>query len=216
MGLVDKAKILLEKDWPTEQLQLIKRLVDNLMTYKAFIPNTLKGDIIAMLDIASNIKDEYDILKTRETDLIKECIYDRNKLVEISSQTEDFHDNKCKSYQREDFHDNKHNVHEPGSPVDKDLPQPFSLVVTETGTIIFTIKSKSDHQRDEIELKKEDKAKEDKEDKNKDKEKTIEDILNNKEIEIIDNENYKYNDILNKNLKDEKKKKNKWRTFFCL
>ena len=205
MGLVDKAKILLEKDWPTEQLQLIKRLVDNLMTYKAFIPNTLKGDIIAMLDIASNIKDEYDILKTRETDLIKECIYDRNKLVEISSQTED-------------FHDNSHNVHDPGSLADKDLPQPFSLVVTETGTIIFTIKSKSDNKRSEIELKKEDKDKdkEDKEDKNKDKEKTIEDILNNKEIEIIDNENYKYNDILKRNLKEEKKKKNKWRTFFCL
>jgi hypothetical protein len=56
---------LLDKDWTDEEKVLLKKLSDNLIYYKKLIPNTLKGDIIAILKIANNIKSDYENIKLR-------------------------------------------------------------------------------------------------------------------------------------------------------
>lgn len=189
--MIDKAKILLNKDWPQEQYNLIKRLFDNLLSYKAFIPNALKNDIIAMLDIAISIKEDYDILKSKDREIIKECIHDMMQDKRDLNYEIELHDKTCQTE------------------IDNYKAQPFSLVVSEDGTITFTINSKENKNNSEKDVN---------DNKNLNGEGTLEggqiegindmEIINGiNEIEIIED---KKGTGINKN-----KKKNKWRGFFC-
>jgi hypothetical protein len=60
---VEQTKSLLEKDWSPEEYTLLKRMIDNLICYKNFIPNLIKNDITDLLHIANKIKTDYDTLK---------------------------------------------------------------------------------------------------------------------------------------------------------
>lgn len=63
LSIIDHAKLLLDKSWNEEEKVLIKKMIDNLNFYKSLIPKALKGDIIAIFDMANKIKDDHDILK---------------------------------------------------------------------------------------------------------------------------------------------------------
>lgn len=169
--MIDKAKTLLNKNWPKEQHDIIKRLVDNLVAYKLFFPNALRDDVTAILDIAIHIKDDYELLKSKETCDTKET-YDTK---ETSQQTTEV---------------------EMENNLNKNLPQPFSLIVNETGTIIFTVKSNSDimnELNDEL--------------KDKLKEELKEEL---KDTEIIERESSTIQSL------EKKKKKFRWKNLFCL
>jgi hypothetical protein len=66
LSVIEHAKLLLDKSWTEEEKVLIKKMIDNLNFYKSLIPKALKGDIIAIFDMANKIKDDYDILKEKE------------------------------------------------------------------------------------------------------------------------------------------------------
>lgn len=203
--MIDKAKILLNKDWSEQQHALIKRLFDNLISYKAFIPGALKNDIIAMLDIAISIKDDYENLKSKEKAIIKECIHDmihdKVELIDNYSQTDNI---KSEVSQLSD------NI---------SLHQPFSLVVSETGTITFTIKSKIDkeneknndnHKNEELNNKRSNELPYD--NHIQEEQDTLKLDLNiEDDTEIIEKE-----EMIGCNELDKKKrKKYRWRSLFC-
>lgn len=60
--LIEEANKLLESNWEEHEKQLVKKLIDSLISYKALIPKSLKNDVKAMLQMANRIKSEYDDL----------------------------------------------------------------------------------------------------------------------------------------------------------
>lgn len=61
--MIDQINTLLNQDWTPEEKELIKRLSDNLIYYKYLIPKNLKTDVISILDMANNVKQEYTFYK---------------------------------------------------------------------------------------------------------------------------------------------------------
>lgn len=61
--MIEQTNALLNHEWTPDERVLIKRLVDSLLYYKYLIPKNLKSDVVAILDMANNIKHEYTILK---------------------------------------------------------------------------------------------------------------------------------------------------------
>lgn len=62
--MIEQTNALLNHEWTPDEKVLIKRLVESLLYYKYLIPKNLKSDIVAILDMANNIKHEYTILKS--------------------------------------------------------------------------------------------------------------------------------------------------------
>lgn len=60
--MIDEAKNLLNHNWEEEERLLIQKVIDNLIYYKKFIPNSLKGDVQSILNMANKIKVDYDNL----------------------------------------------------------------------------------------------------------------------------------------------------------
>lgn len=66
--MIEQTNALLNQDWTPDEKILIKRLVDSLLYYKYLIPKNLKSDVVAILDMANKIKQDYTILKkTKKT-----------------------------------------------------------------------------------------------------------------------------------------------------
>lgn len=61
--IINESEKLLSKNWSTEERLLIKRLLDNLISYKIFISRAVKKDIKDILILSNRIKDEYDEFK---------------------------------------------------------------------------------------------------------------------------------------------------------
>ena len=61
--MIEQTNALLNHEWTPDEKVLIKRLVESLLYYKYLIPKNLKSDIVAILDMANNIKHEYTVLK---------------------------------------------------------------------------------------------------------------------------------------------------------
>jgi hypothetical protein len=59
----EQLKILLEKKWTEEELQLINRLTSNLGYYKKLIPKSLKQDITEALQMCNVLKVELEKFK---------------------------------------------------------------------------------------------------------------------------------------------------------
>jgi hypothetical protein len=60
--LLEEANKLLSSNWQNHEKELVKRMIDSLIAYKSLIPNRLKNDVKAMLQMANRIKAEYDEL----------------------------------------------------------------------------------------------------------------------------------------------------------
>lgn len=60
--LVIEATKLLESSWLEHEKNLVKRVLDNMISYKSLIPKALKKDIRDLLIMANRIKTEYDNL----------------------------------------------------------------------------------------------------------------------------------------------------------
>ena len=60
--LIEEANKLLESSWEEHEKILVKRILDTMVSYKSFIPKSLKADIKAILIMANRIKNEYDEL----------------------------------------------------------------------------------------------------------------------------------------------------------
>lgn len=60
--MIELTEALLAKKWDPVEFALLKRMIGNLISYKHFIPNVIKNDIVDILTIANKIKSEYDIL----------------------------------------------------------------------------------------------------------------------------------------------------------
>lgn len=60
--LIEEANKLLASNWEDHEKELVKRMIDSLISYKALIPKSLKNDVKAMLQMANRIKREYDEL----------------------------------------------------------------------------------------------------------------------------------------------------------
>jgi hypothetical protein len=60
--MINEAKNLLNHNWEEEERVLIQKVIDNLIYYKKFIPNSLKDDVKSILDMANKIKIDYDNL----------------------------------------------------------------------------------------------------------------------------------------------------------
>ena len=63
--LIEEANKLLGSNWEDHEKDLVKRMIDSLIAYKALIPKSLKNDVKAMLQMANKIKREYDELLER-------------------------------------------------------------------------------------------------------------------------------------------------------
>jgi hypothetical protein len=61
--MIEQTNALLNHEWEPHEKDMIKRLVDSLLYYKYLIPKNLKSDVVAILDMANNIKHEYTVLK---------------------------------------------------------------------------------------------------------------------------------------------------------
>lgn len=60
--MIDEAKKLLSLNWDEEKQLLIKKFLDNLIYYKKLIPKSLCLDVKEMIEMATNIKIDYDNL----------------------------------------------------------------------------------------------------------------------------------------------------------
>lgn len=69
--IINEANILLESDWDQKDKDLIKRMVDTLVSYRRLIPNGLKEDIKIILEIANKIKADYEILLEKYNKVIE-------------------------------------------------------------------------------------------------------------------------------------------------
>jgi hypothetical protein len=58
--MIELTEALLSKQWTEVEYTLLKRMIGNLISYKHFIPNVIKNDIVDILTIANKIKSEYD------------------------------------------------------------------------------------------------------------------------------------------------------------
>lgn len=67
--IIIEGDLLLENNWTEEEKELIKRIMKNVLTYKTLMPKGLKADIVAILKLAKNVKQEYDLLKSSITDV---------------------------------------------------------------------------------------------------------------------------------------------------
>lgn len=68
--IINQANILLESNWDQTEKDLIKRMVNTLVSYKRVIPNGLKDDIKVILEIANKIKCDYeDLLEKYNKDI---------------------------------------------------------------------------------------------------------------------------------------------------
>jgi len=54
---------LLIQEWTQDEKPLIIKALNNLLYYKSFIPKSIKNDVIDVLKMANNIKQEYTIIK---------------------------------------------------------------------------------------------------------------------------------------------------------
>lgn len=65
--IIAEGNKLLERSWEQHEKDLVKKLLDTMVSYKSFIPKALKEDIKAMLVMANRIKNDYDqlVLKTQ-------------------------------------------------------------------------------------------------------------------------------------------------------
>jgi hypothetical protein len=60
--LVESMDELLLKEWLECERELIKRMVENVVSYKRLIPKSIKDDIIALLQLANKIKSDFDLV----------------------------------------------------------------------------------------------------------------------------------------------------------
>ena len=61
--ILNEGEKLLAKNWSPDEYSLIKRVLDNFISYKTFMPKSLKKDIKDILHLSNHIKDEYEELK---------------------------------------------------------------------------------------------------------------------------------------------------------
>jgi hypothetical protein len=84
--LIEEGDKLLSNDWNEEDKELVKRMIDSLITYKYWIPKGLKQDIKDIIKLAHRIKNEYDDLSKKYQTLSiienKEC-----EIIEILKQS---------------------------------------------------------------------------------------------------------------------------------
>lgn len=69
---------LLIQEWAQDEKPLITKALNNLVYYKSFIPKSIKNDIIDVLKMANNIKQEYTIIKKQNQ--IKVNLQRRNSI----------------------------------------------------------------------------------------------------------------------------------------
>ena len=69
--LIEEATKLLESSWNEHEKILVKRMLDTMVSYKSFIPKSLKADIKALLIMANRIKNDYDelVIKYEQTNI---------------------------------------------------------------------------------------------------------------------------------------------------
>jgi hypothetical protein len=60
--LVESMDELLLKEWLECERELIKRMVENVVSYKRLIPKSIKEDIIALLQLANKVKSDFDLV----------------------------------------------------------------------------------------------------------------------------------------------------------
>ena len=70
--LIEEGDKLLECSWEEHEKKLVKRLLDTIISYKSFIPNSLKLDIKELLIMANRIKYDYDELVIKLEKLIQD------------------------------------------------------------------------------------------------------------------------------------------------
>jgi hypothetical protein len=63
--MIAQIDLLLTKGWTPEEKDLIKKVYDNLIFYKTMIPKNLKKDITLLLQMANDIKSDYDLIKLK-------------------------------------------------------------------------------------------------------------------------------------------------------
>lgn len=76
--MLEHGQKLLERDWTKEDRELIRKLIDNLVSYKHFLTKTIKQDITSVLELAIHIKDNYEGLKDK-LNIIESCVHEEMK-----------------------------------------------------------------------------------------------------------------------------------------
>lgn len=81
--MIDEAKNLLNHNWEEEERLLIQKVIDNLIYYKKFIPNSLKGDVQSILNMANKIKIDYDnLVESNQKCICKETPQIQEKIIQ--------------------------------------------------------------------------------------------------------------------------------------
>jgi hypothetical protein len=93
--LIEEANKLLASNWEDHEKDLVKRMIDSLIAYKALIPKSLKNDVKAMLQMANRIKREYDELlekyknEQKNSEELKNLEKDIQELEELEKKVEE-------------------------------------------------------------------------------------------------------------------------------
>lgn len=64
--MIEQINKLLIQEWTPYEEILITKALNNLLYYKSFIPKSIKNDVIDILKMAINIKEDYTILKNQD------------------------------------------------------------------------------------------------------------------------------------------------------
>jgi hypothetical protein len=56
MGFEDTLRLLLLEDWTEQEKELIERIIVNICSYKRFMSNALKEDILKIVDLCITLK----------------------------------------------------------------------------------------------------------------------------------------------------------------
>jgi hypothetical protein len=72
--LEEEINKLLEKEWDSEERELVKKIMDGILYYKRFIPKNFKDDVLMAIQLCNKLKNELEIIKLKEQDIQKEII----------------------------------------------------------------------------------------------------------------------------------------------
>lgn len=65
MGFEDNLRKLLEEAWSDEEKQLIERTIVNICSYKRIMSNSLKDDILKIVDLCMSLKRNQKVYNTQ-------------------------------------------------------------------------------------------------------------------------------------------------------
>jgi hypothetical protein len=72
--MFEESKKLLEQNWTEDEKILIKRILDNIYSFRSLMPKALKNDISLILNLAIRIKKENEDLKIHQINLTQNNI----------------------------------------------------------------------------------------------------------------------------------------------